>query len=609
MGTVKLGENVEIKEVVIQKACSMAMNAHKSPGKQYLSKKIKTSSSEVVFSFPGSWSVNDWFTGTSFGETKVDPQLFPSLKYVGLDVTATVNEVFLNRFKAVLANPQFQIEVEKAATDRRQIVFTGHSSGGAIAILATIWFLEEQIRKSSIWIAPLCLTFGSPLVGDRIINLALRRENWSHYFVNFVMRCDIVPQISLSPLSSINQKLQQVLDYFNQKAQQPPNEAPAFYETVVKNASSVANYAACKIMGSTNPLLETISSLIELSPYRPLGTYVFCTGNGKLVVSSNPDAVLQVLYYASQLSTEEAREKVKVAQTSLRDHLNYGNDLQEYLKMSIVTCLYQHHPEALPLSSNVANVERGRVDVALNDLGLSERARLCIHAAEALEKQKLRNQASIEEKQKDIEKCLDKLEVYKKKCELKVGYYDAFKSSEQKEDFHANVERLELAGIWDEIIEMLKRNELPDEFEGRQTWIDLGTRYRRIVEPLDIANYYRHLKNEDTGPYMGKGRPRRYKCTQRWREHAERLPHEVPGSCFWAEAEELCIKTSCQGIKESISHLITKVKKWIKDGELGADVLLENSTFSKLLKQHFLTNFSQDLDLRKELHVQGLADA
>ncbi|KAJ6358942.1 hypothetical protein OIU76_000633 [Salix suchowensis] len=586
MGTIKLGENMVIKEEVIKKACSMAMDAHKSPEKQYLSKKIKTSSSEVVFSFPGSWSVNDWFTGTSFGETKVDLQLFPSLKYIGLDVTATVNEVFLNEFKALLANPLFKNEVGKAAADRRQIVFTGHSSGGAIAILATIWFLEVHNRQSSNRIAPLCLTFGSPLVGDSIINLALRRENWSSYFVNFVMRCDIVPQISLSPLSSIKQQLQQVLDYFNQKAQQPPNEAPAFYETVVKNASSVANHAACKIMGSTNPLLETISSFIELSPYRPLGTYVFCTGNGKLVVSNNPDAVLQVLYHASQLSTEEANTKMAVAQTSLRDHLNYGNDLQEYLRMSIVTCLHQHHPEALPLSLNVANAERERVDVALNDLGLSERARLCIHAAEALEKQRLRNQATIDEKQKDIKKCLDKLEAYKRKCALKVGYYDAFKRSEEKEDFHANVERYELAGIWDEIIEMLKRNELPGEFEGRKEWIDLGTRYRRIVEPLDIANYYRHLMNENTGPYMEKGRPRRYRCTQRWREHAERLPHEVLGSCFWAEVEELCIKTGFQGVKESISHLNTKVKTWIKDEELGDDVLLENSTFMKLQKQH-----------------------
>lgn len=114
MGIVKLGENMEIKEVVIQKACSMAMNAHKSPEKQYLSKKIRTSSSEVVFSFPGSWSVNDWFAGTSFGETKMDPQLFPSLKYVGLDQTGRVNEAFFKRFEAVLANPRFKVEVTQS---------------------------------------------------------------------------------------------------------------------------------------------------------------------------------------------------------------------------------------------------------------------------------------------------------------------------------------------------------------------------------------------------------------------------------------------------------------------------------------------------------------
>ncbi|KAL9337829.1 hypothetical protein Peur_069598 [Populus x canadensis] len=588
MGIVKLGENMEIKEEVIMKACSMAMKAHKSPEKQYLSKRIRSSSSEVVFSFAGSLSVNDWFAGSAFGEMKVDLQLFPSLKYVGLDQTGRVNEAFFKRFEAVLANPRFKVEVEKAVADRRQVVFTGHSSGGAIAILATAWFLEVYNRQSSNCMAPLCLTFGSPLVGDYIINIAIRREKWSRYFVNFVMRYDIVPRISLCPLSSIKQQLQRVLDYFNQNAPQPPNDAPAFYETVVKNASSVANYAACKIMGSTSPLLETVSSFIEPSPYRPFGTYVFCTGTGKLVVISNPDAVLQVLFYSSQLSTEE--EKVTVAQTSLRDHLNYENYLQEHLKTSAVTNLFHHHQEALAVSWNVASTERDKVDMALNDLGLSERARLSLRAAEALEKQKLRNQDTIDGKKKDIEKCLDELQEYQSKCAHKVGYYDAFKSSEEEEDFHANVARLELAGIWDEIIEMLKRYELPDEFEGQKEWIGLGTRYRRIVEPLDIANYYRHLKNEDTGPYMGKGRPSRYKCTQKWRDHAEQLPNEIPESCFWAEVEELCIKAGCQGTIESILHLKTKVDKWIQNEELGDDVLLENSTFTKLQKQHFLTN-------------------
>ncbi|MED6203495.1 Protein eds1L, partial [Stylosanthes scabra] len=61
---------------------------------------------------------------------------------------------------------------------------------------------------------------------------------------------------------------------------------------------------------------------------------------------------------------------------------------------------------------------------------------------------------------------------------------------------------------------MLKRYELPDEFEGKKEWIELGTSFRRLVEPLDIANYYRHLKNEDTGPYMIKARPKRYRYTQ-----------------------------------------------------------------------------------------------
>ena len=220
----------------------------------------------------------------------------------------------------------------------------------------------------------------------------------------------------------------------------------------------------------------------------------------------------------------------------------------------------------------------------------SERASLCLRAAEALEKQKLRNQNTIDGKQIDIEKCLGDLEKYKSTCAHKAGYYDAFKSSDQKEDFHANVNRLELAGIWDEIIEMLKRHELPDEFEGQKKWIDLGTRYRRIVEPLDIANYYRHLKNEDTGSYMGKGRPRRYKCTQKWREHAEKLRDEFPGSCFWAEVEELWIRSGSQGTRESILQLKTKVEKWIGEEEVGDDVLLENSTFMKLQKQHGLAS-------------------
>jgi len=56
---------------------------------------------------------------------------------------------------------------------------------GAIAILATIWFLELYVRQGSKDTSPLCFTFGSSLAGDRTMSHALRREKWSRYFFEF----------------------------------------------------------------------------------------------------------------------------------------------------------------------------------------------------------------------------------------------------------------------------------------------------------------------------------------------------------------------------------------------------------------------------------------
>lgn len=93
-------------------------------------------------------------------------------------------------------------------------------------------------------------------------------------FLNFVTRYDIVPRISLTPLSAIEQQLQQVLDFFNPKSkfykQEHADQVPVFFVIVMENASCVASYAACNTMGSTNLLLETLSSFIKLSPYTPL---------------------------------------------------------------------------------------------------------------------------------------------------------------------------------------------------------------------------------------------------------------------------------------------------------------------------------------------------
>ncbi|XP_010272112.1 PREDICTED: protein EDS1L-like [Nelumbo nucifera] len=583
-------------EDLIQRACSLAINAH-TAGRTYTLER-QAYSSQVFFAFSGSWSVDDWFAQKSFGDSKVDLTLFPSLRSIGNDETAIVNRSFLRRFETVLRTTQFPKEVEKAVAENKQIVFTGHSSGGAVAVLATIWILENyRPEEKHNPTPPLCLTFGSPLVGDRVFGHALRRENWSRHFVHFVNRYDVVPRILLAPLPSIQRLLQTILNFFNPKSKyfhyEPLGkslEATEFFGTVMTNALSVASHSACSFMGCTNLLLETVTSFVDLSPYRPCGTYIFCAGNKKLVALKNPDAVLQLMFYSLQLSPELEENIAEVAYKSLEGHLIYEAELQGSLAIQDAVDL--DNLEKLPLSSEGAGSDLMRsIDIALNDLGLSARARLCLCAAGELEKQKLRNQAKIEGNRSKIEEGLKMLKGYRAKCEVReLGYYDAFKLQKDTEDFHANVKRLDLAGMWDEIVEMLKRYELPDNFEARKEWVELGTRFRRLVEPLDIANYYRHLKNEDTGPYMKRARPKRYRYTQRWLEHANRKEAGYYSESYlWARVEELCMATESKPLEEvklMVSELEALILRGLEIGQIRRDVFLEKTTFVKWWKKH-----------------------
>ncbi|KAJ8563233.1 hypothetical protein K7X08_031685 [Anisodus acutangulus] len=598
---VRIGEGIEVKGELIKKACNLAMEAHNlSSGKPYIYKK-KSGSMDAVFGFAGIWSLDGWYSNTSFGEKKINISLFPSLRSVGTDEVAMVNEAFATRFEDILNKSSLKNEVEKAMSDGKQIVFGGHSSGGPIAILAALWCLEYcRTRPNDNLVYPYCITFGSPLVGDRIWSHALKRENWSRYFIHFVMKYDVVPRMMLAPLSSIQELIQAIFSFINPKSPYYQHEAVVrssdasnFFMTVMRSASSVASYAACNLQGCTNLLLETVSNIVQLSPYRPFGTYIFCTGNGKLVVIENPDAVLQLLFYSSQMSSEA--EAAVVVTRSLNEHLLYRNEMQESLEMQDVVHLI--YLTDIPLSSNVIlSDEVATMNPALNDLSLSTRARLCLRAAGEWDKQKKKNEEKIDLNKKSIVDGLSKIQEYQTKCDIhKVGYYDAFKLQENIDDFNANVKRLELAGIWDEIIEMLKRYELPDSFEGRKDWIQLGTQFRRQVEPLDIANYYRHLKNEDTGPYMIRARPKRYRFTQRWLEHAERVQTGARSeSCFWAEVEELRNKPFAE-VQNRVLSLETNARRWFQSGLLGNDVFFPGSTFAKWWKtlptQHRLASW------------------
>ena len=214
---------------------------------------------------------------------------------------------------------------------------------------------------------------------------------------------------------------------------------------------------------------------------------------------------------------------------------------------------------------------------------------LCLQAAKEFENRRSRNLEKIREYMEKIKVEVKNMREYKENARIRrLGYYDSFKLQQEEHDFKDNVSRLELAGIWDEINEMLKEFELPDDFEKKQDIIDLGTEYRRLVEPLDIANFYRHSKDKETGAYVIDGGPwpKRYRFIQHWLEHhKKKLFGSRSESFFWADVEQLDIdikqKEYLQEIKDRIHQLERNLIAWIGDESLDDDVLLENSTFVK----------------------------
>nr|ABR45998.1 enhanced disease susceptibility 1 [Arabidopsis thaliana] len=559
----------------------------------------------VIFAFQPSFSEKDFFdpdNKSSFGEIKLNRVQFPCMRKIGKGDVATVNEAFLKNLEAIIdPRTSFQASVEMAVRSRKQIVFTGHSSGGATAILATVWYLEKYfIRNPNVYLEPRCVTFGAPLVGDSIFSHALGREKWSRFFVNFVSRFDIVPRIMLARKASVEETLPHVLaqlDPRKSSVQESEQRITEFYTRVMRDTSTVANQAVCELTGSAEAFLETLSSFLELSPYRPAGTFVFSTEK-RLVAVNNSDAILQMLFYTSQASDEQ--EWSLIPFRSIRDHHSY-----EELVQSMGKKLFNHLDG------------ENSIESTLNDLGVSTRGRQYVQAALEEEKKRVENQKKIIqviEQERFLKKLAWIEDEYKPKCQAhKNGYYDSFKVSNEENDFKANVKRAELAGVFDEVLGLMKKCQLPDEFEGDIDWIKLATRYRRLVEPLDIANYHRHLKNEDTGPYMKRGRPTRYIYAQRGYEHYILKPNgmiaedvfwnkvnglnlglqleEIQetlknsgsecGSCFWAEVEELKGKPY-EEVEVRVKTLEGMLREWITAGEVDEkEIFLEGSTFRK----------------------------
>lgn len=205
-----------------------------------------------------------------------------------------------------------------------------------------------------------------------------------------------------------------------------------------------------------------------------------------------------------------------------------------------------------------------------------------------------------------------------------MGYYDSFKRRQaSKRDNHVNLFRIKLANFWDNVISKIDNNELPHDFHKRRKWVNAAHFYQLLVEPLDIAEYYRSGEHLRKGHYMRKGRERRHEVFDKWwrekndgEEETKRSTFAslTQDSCFWArveEAKEFLEVVRKERKPSNVAHLWKVIEEFeqyarglIESKEISPDVLAKNSSYRMWVEE--LREFR--LHMQQVPHFPGFTD-
>ncbi|CAK7330213.1 unnamed protein product [Dovyalis caffra] len=453
----------------------------------------------------------------------------------------SVHRAAINLFQAYFQElSQLKAQIHDLKTGellvKSQLIVTGHSLGGSIASLFTLWLLDNIKQTSKINELPLCITFGSPLIGDQGLQRAISgRSIWKHCFLHVAANKDPLPRIFIT--------------------------------------------------SQANP------------QYMPFGTYFFCSRSGCNCVD-DPEVASRLLKSTiSQVSAEEM---------GIDDYSGIGKHLKSRLIMRENSQLGQ--PATPPLRQgiilqlNAVGVEitaQQQQNNSINDL-ISELER-------HINRMALQMKATDPKKLNQVKIKMAYLEWYKKDCKTKgIGYYDSYKNLYSISDREVTRHKKVLVSYWKKLAEDAEQKPQKEGANMRETWLFAGTNYRRMVEPLDIAEYYRQTGKRD---YKNNGRSKHYILLEKWqKEHTEKLagpPNDkkkqsVAGnltedSCFWMNVEEALIsckllkdETSSTAEKQSARQFLNWFEQYVMDQinnyAVSPEIFLERSSFMKWWK-------------------------
>ncbi|KAK9735536.1 hypothetical protein RND81_04G211200 [Saponaria officinalis] len=506
------------------------------------------------------------------------------------DEPVMVHAGLLGLFLGVYGTPSFQTQMKILLEKSKSIIITGHSIGGALASLTALWLLSYH--QSNATPSPpriLCITFGSPLLGNKPLSKSLLRHRWAGNFCHVVYKHDIVPRLLFAPLDSLHIHLHVLLQYIQSSMNSQFTNIPLRVSDEMK--SQLFGFASA-YTDAVEKCADWYSDAPAQGVFWPFGSYLLCADEGAICVD-NSGSVVRLMHLMMGTSDPGS---------CLEDHLKYGGCVE---KLSFQFLMNKGYLQVnVPNSSYDAGLA-----LAVESLGLARQESVFGQAKHSLQTAKQvgvtpnLNSARLAITLAKITPHRAQIEWYKTCCDnsdSQLGYYDSFKQRQaSKRDNQVNMFRIKLANFWDSVIEKIDNNELPHDFHKRRKFINASHFYQLLVEPLDIAEYYRSGEHQRRGHYLSNGRDRRHEVFSKWwreREVVEdeskrsKFASQTQDSCFWArveEARELVKKVRTERNARNLDRLWQGIDRFeryarelVENKEVSCDVVARNSSYS-----------------------------
>ncbi|CAF3351108.1 unnamed protein product [Rotaria sp. Silwood2] len=175
----------------------------------------------------------------------------------------------------------------------KRLIFTGHSLGGSVAHLCTIFNLANKSYKENPKLYS--IAFGSPFIGDRTVAEDLIRKNFNNNFLTIINQSDIVP--NLLNLVETGSRVQSTAVPFAQQC----SEIVTTLLPLISSVTGVSSEVLTLPIRTLNSLVPKLKQLLnnKITDYKPIGQYGFIRSLMSFDDSNNQDLYDWIITFKS----------------------------------------------------------------------------------------------------------------------------------------------------------------------------------------------------------------------------------------------------------------------------------------------------------------------